>query len=589
MKKKFFIRRALNYFIIILIPMLLLFSAMVFMAAQNVNQTLTDENQQANRVAETNLQLVLNSVLTENSYITSMTRMALVLSRALNGENLSYSDSIYIHSLNSTLSSIVQSYSYIDEIFIYLDDNTRIVSAGNAIMDLSQDDWDTWLNVYAEMDSQANQSIASMPVAEGRTSEQLVVCQRMLLKKGCVAVLLNCKQLKTMLQTIRKNEEMSIYLLDANGSVLASTDDEDSVRAADMGALWEANAGNIAEFLSVSSDQWLSQNNENYLLSALDYGEPGIFIVSVVSGQARKDGMLNYTFQLLLTLAASLLVVMILAYSKTRRSFRQINTLHRMFGDAEKGLTVQKPDTKSRDEYDEIMNDMLCLFLNTSYLQTQLKEKQYRQENAELMALQLQINPHFLYNTLQTVDIEARRIDPNGRISTMLGYISDILKYALDNPREPVTLKAELTYLKKYMEIQRYRFAEQFIIYYHYKEKVLSAKVFRMMLQPVLENSLLHGIRGLERMGYIDVYMERERDLLHLRVKDNGHGMTEQALWELRERIDSKMSSSIGLTNLNRRLTLRYGDASALHITSEVDKGTEVSFSIPYEEYREEA
>ena len=138
---------------------------------------------------------------------------------------------------------------------------------------------------------------------------------------------------------------------------------------------------------------------------------------------------------LLLMAVVALYAIVFLAYVNTKRSFDEINLMLQMFEDAEAGRTIQRPQRKVNDEYDVIMNNILMMFLNNTYLNIQLKEKQYRQQNAELTALQLQINPHFLYNTLQTLDMEARKLNDDGRISAVVGYVSDILKYSLTNRR----------------------------------------------------------------------------------------------------------------------------------------------------------
>ena len=256
----------------------------------------------------------------------------------------------------------------------------------------------------------------------------------------------------------------------------------------------------------------------------------------------------------------------------------------KMFEDAEAGKTIERPKRKVNDEYDVIMNNILMMFLNNTYLNIQLKEKQYRQQNAELTALQLQINPHFLYNTLQTLDMEARKLNDDGRISAVVGYVSDILKYCLTNPQKSVSLQEELNYLKKYVEVQHYRFGDRFIIYYEIDDDVQDAEVFRMMLQPVVENSLLHALRGHKR-GYMKVRAKCIGDCVDVRVIDNGDGMTREELLALRKRIADRNTRSIGLTNLDRRLQLRYPGLGGLRICSIKNFGTSVSFKIPYKKY----
>lgn len=162
------------------------------------------------------------------------------------------------------------------------------------------------------------------------------------------------------------------------------------------------------------------------------------------------------------------------------------------------------------------------------------------------------------------------------------------LKYSLTNPQKSVSLREELDYLKKYVEVQHYRFGDSFIIYYEVDDDVMDAEVFRLMLQPVVENSLLHALRGNER-GYMKVRARRIGDKVNLRVIDNGDGMTREELEALRKRIADRNSRSIGLTNLDRRLRLRYPEETGLRICSIKNLGTSVSFCIPYKKYTPDA
>ena len=177
--------------------------------------------------------------------------------------------------------------------------------------------------------------------------------------------------------------------------------------------------------------------------------------------------------------------------------------------------------------------------------------------------------------------MEARKLNDDGRISAVVGYVSDILKYCLTNPQKSVTLREELDYLKKYVEVQHYRFGDRFIIYYEVEDEVLDSEVFRMMLQPVVENSLLHALRGNTR-GYMKVRARRIGDCVDIRIIDNGDGMTREELLALRRRITDRNSRSIGLTNLDRRLRLRSPGMNGLRICSIKNFGTSVSFQIPY-------
>ena len=474
-----------------------------------------------------------------------------------------------------------------DSVLIYIDGYDRALTS-SGLVNLSADDYSGWYSVYSSMSDTERTCIAPVVVNAGKASErrQLVVCARMLTMKGCVAVTLNISHLQEIIAVLRPSDNQHLYLVDGSGRLLA--------KAGDAGATEElqnlmgktlSGAGNTAE---QEHEFWIKLDDRDCLLNWQSYQNPDFYIVSTIDRAMILENLGERLMPLLLMAVVALYAIVFLAYVNTKRSFDEINLMLQMFEDAEAGRTIQRPQRKVNDEYDVIMNNILMMFLNNTYLNIQLKEKQYRQQNAELTALQLQINPHFLYNTLQTLDMEARKLNDDGRISAVVGYVSDILKYSLTNPQKSVSLREELDYLKKYVEVQHYRFGDSFIIYYEVDDDVMDAEVFRLMLQPVVENSLLHALRGNER-GYMKVRARRIGDKVNLRVIDNGDGMTREELEALRKRIADRNSRSIGLTNLDRRLRLRYPEETGLRICSIKNLGTSVSFCIPYKKYTPDA
>lgn len=587
MKRKFFLKRMWNFVVVMLIPALLLVAVTTYMTFVTQMHRTTQDNERGIEAVRSNISLVLDSVLAQNSYMTGMTRTNMVLNKALKRESLSYTDAIYLRSLVSSLNSMTNAYDYVDSVLIYIDGYDRALTS-SGLVNLSADDYSGWYSVYSSMSDTERTCIAPVVVNAGKASErrQLVVCARMLTMKGCVAVTLNISHLQEIIAVLRPSDNQHLYLVDGSGRLLA--------KAGDAGATEElqnlmgktlSGAGNTAE---QEHEFWIKLDDRDCLLNWQSYQNPDFYIVSTIDRAMILENLGERLMPLLLMAVVALYAIVFLAYVNTKRSFDEINLMLQMFEDAEAGRTIQRPQRKVNDEYDVIMNNILMMFLNNTYLNIQLKEKQYRQQNAELTALQLQINPHFLYNTLQTLDMEARKLNDDGRISAVVGYVSDILKYSLTNPQKSVSLREELDYLKKYVEVQHYRFGDSFIIYYEVDDDVMDAEVFRLMLQPVVENSLLHALRGNER-GYMKVRARRIGDKVNLRVIDNGDGMTREELEALRKRIADRNSRSIGLTNLDRRLRLRYPEETGLRICSIKNLGTSVSFCIPYKKYTPDA
>ena len=575
MKRKFFFKRMWNFVVVMLIPALLLVAVTTYMTLVTQMRRMSQSNDNDIEAVRTNISLVLNSVVTQNTYLTGMTRTNMVMQKALKREALSYTDAIYLRNVISSLSSMTSAYDYVDSVLIYMDGYDRALTS-IGLANLSAEDYKGWYNVYENMPEDERISIAPILVNEGMTSErkQLAVCCRLVTMKGCVVVRLNVEHLQDMFSSFQTNDAQSMYLVDSEGRLLAAAG---NMAAADE--LRTIMSRSIAQ--NSTREFWIRVGDRDCLLSWQPYSDPDFYIVATVDRSMILEGLGERLAPLLLMTVVVLAAIIFLAYTNTKRSFDEINLMLQMFEDAEAGKTIERPKRKVNDEYDVIMNNILMMFLNNTYLNIQLKEKQYRQQNAELTALQLQINPHFLYNTLQTLDMEARKLNDDGRISAVVGYVSDILKYSLTNPQKSVTLREELDYLKKYVEVQHYRFGDRFIIYYEIDDDVMDNEVFRMMLQPVVENSLLHALRGNER-GYMKVRARHIGDMVDIRVIDNGEGMTREELLALRKKIIDRNTRSIGLTNLDRRLKLRYPGMGGLRICSIKNFGTSVSFRIPY-------
>ncbi|MBQ9301974.1 sensor histidine kinase, partial [Butyrivibrio sp.] len=220
-------------------------------------------------------------------------------------------------------------------------------------------------------------------------------------------------------------------------------------------------------------------------------------------------------------------------------------------------------------------------FLNSTLLKSNLERQQFEKQVVELAALQLQINPHFLSNTLQTLDFESRKLSGGKptQLNRIITDLSDILRYSLRPSNTLVPLKEELDALKKYIDIQQYRFGDALVFYTEIDDTALNFYVPRLILQPIVENSISHGILPSNRTGFIKLKAFSNGDRLTISITDTGVGMNRKELEELREQIKSSNNNNIGLSNVNRRLILTYGPESSLHIISKEHYGCSISFS----------
>ncbi|MED4017032.1 sensor histidine kinase [Sutcliffiella cohnii] len=205
-------------------------------------------------------------------------------------------------------------------------------------------------------------------------------------------------------------------------------------------------------------------------------------------------------------------------------------------------------------------------------------------KEAEINALQAQISPHFLFNTLNTI-LSLVRINPD-KARKLLVSLSHFLRQNLSaTTQTKTTLEQELKHVKAYLAIESTRFSNKLTVSYKIEDEALQSLIPPLTLQPLVENAIKHGMKEKENDYNVSICIERVKDNVIVEVKDNGNGMTKERLKEIGNTpIESVTGSGVALYNVNRRLTFCYGDDSALKIISEENKGTEISFSIPYAE-----
>lgn len=245
-----------------------------------------------------------------------------------------------------------------------------------------------------------------------------------------------------------------------------------------------------------------------------------------------------------------------------------------------KGNWSQRVKICSKDEIGQIGQEYNQMAENIENLIEKVYKMELSQKQAEIEFLKMQINPHFLYNTLDTISWMALMKEcPD--ISEMTIALAELLRAAIKSERF-VTVKEEVETVKDYLFIQQYRFGDKITVSYHQDQGTDDYVMPGFMLQPLIENAIIHGLEPKVDKGHLDVQIRIQEEKLWLCVSDDGVGMTKQQLEELYQRLRGENEvHSLGVKNVYRRLQLYYGESCTLHIESSCEKGTTVSFQIP--------
>ena len=211
-----------------------------------------------------------------------------------------------------------------------------------------------------------------------------------------------------------------------------------------------------------------------------------------------------------------------------------------------------------------------------------------RQKQAEYLALQNQINPHFLYNALEAIRTDALLADCED-IAETTEALATFFRYTISNVKEYVTFSDELDNTENYFTIQRCRFGDKISMELELEnEQLLEARMPKLILQPLVENAVSHGLEGKLGPGTVRIAVENSDKTLFLRVRDNGVGMPEERVDQLNRQFaedagapTDRQKGGIALRNVNSRIRLMFGENYGLHIFSAVGVGTECCVTLP--------
>lgn len=246
---------------------------------------------------------------------------------------------------------------------------------------------------------------------------------------------------------------------------------------------------------------------------------------------------------------------------------------------------------KSIDEVGQLIVSYNRLSSRIVKLTDEVKRNESLKKEADMQALQLQINPHFLYNTLSSIHWLAL-MNGDAKIADMVGSLSDFLRFSLNNGQEYCQVGQEMMHVRHYANIQSIRYPEKFVFYAHVDGQVQEKLMLKLLLQPLVENAMLHGILKREGPGEISVRIVNGPQGMHFSVSDNGLGIPPERLEQLRRQLmeapgenpQPVRKGGYGLRNVQHRLVLHYGKEAGLHIESLEGAGTTITFAIPYVE-----
>ena len=313
-------------------------------------------------------------------------------------------------------------------------------------------------------------------------------------------------------------------------------------------------------------------------------------LVGVIPTSGFRLGAGSTQYFTALVLLATILALLVINRLVTIRITSPILRLNRSIQKMEGGRV--DPDSVyigGPTEVAQLGESLQGSFRQVNALMEDVVREQEERRRSELDALQSQINPHFLYNTLDSIVwmIEGEK---NAEAVFMVTQLASLFRISLSKGRTVISIRDELLHARNYMNIQKVRYKDAFEVIWDVPDEIMEYCTVKLIIQPILENAIYYGVDALGDEGVITVSGKKEGEDIFLTVRDNGLGMPQEKVDQLlldEERVH-KHGSGVGLINVHKRIMLRFGPKYGLLIESEPDEGTAVTIHLPAVPYTEE-
>lgn len=329
----------------------------------------------------------------------------------------------------------------------------------------------------------------------------------------------------------------------------------------------------------------LNYRGEKYLVTRTDMKTTGWTLVSMVPYKSVMAETMAISGVMILAVVITLIVTLLLLNRILTGVVKPLKKLEKYMVQVNPDNMDQRMEILTDDEIGHLSMKFNQMMNRIRNLKEQVIEEQEDKRKYELQALQAQINPHFLYNTLDSIIWMAETNDSN--IVAMTEALAKLFRISLNKGNEEISLERELEHVKNYLIIQSMRYADKFTYEISVDPGVERCRTIKLILQPIVENCIYHGIKKKRGTGKITIRAYRREQNLIIEVSDDGCGMPKEICRKiLSDEIESEniSGSGIGVKNVNERIQLRFGKKYGLSYSSEEGVGTTVTYVLPYNE-----
>ena len=481
-----------------------------------------------------------------------------------------------INSVRSILSTSFMAKDYLYTVELYSYNNDYLISSNGISGKLSR-------TGYSVPENMPDKNIFVRPIEDKYSGKRfLAYYQKLFAKKkvksdGMLVVLIDMETLGAQIKSSSSKIYEDIFILDENNNVLYGTQSDSIGKNAKKVKI-------LLKHINEPQNKVLYFEGKKLVVTNVTLGYKQWKMISFASPEHYYDAEINYLkHALLLSVIISLSVAILAALKASSRMFEPINLLLKLL-ENKKAPGIQK-NKKQSAELEIIIREILNNYEEKNKMEQQLLTKQIMLNKAESIAMQAQINPHFLYNTLEYVNFAALRLTKSdNEISQMVVMLSKLLRFYLKTEETVISLSDEVSYAKLYMQILEKRFSNSYDVIWNISDDLFETKIVKVTLQPLLENAVNHGVRKDINKGYIKINGFKDENDCVIEVINTGNPITKEKIDEINLQMKEHAiheNAFIGLSNVNNRIKLYFGEKYGVYAALDKKGNTLIGIRIP--------
>ncbi len=402
---------------------------------------------------------------------------------------------------------------------------------------------------------------------------------------GLSIISIHENNLREIMSNYKRHYDDNVFIINKEGQILSHTNaveiGKNILEQSNLSAFFQNNMGYMVTYLNGEKTiiTYVNIDKTNWkLVETISYG----YVFSEI--RKVKIIMIGIIFMMFF-------IFIMITYVFSKNISEPIQNLSHEMGKIKDENLSALIKEDGPEEVVLLMRTYNKMIVRIKKLLVRVKEEEQQKEAMKFKALQAQINPHFIFNTLNNIKFMAYMCEAN-EVGQMISALGNIMEGSIGRGEDAITLDGEIKYVKDYIYLQKIRYNERVKVQYDIPQDLFRCKIIRFSIQPIVENAIYHGLESKKGNGLIQIQARSEGNTLIIVIQDNGVGMKEERLKEMRAKLKAtdydKINKSIGIKNIHDRIRINYGDEYGLTLYSKEYEGTMVELRLPIEEDRED-